>query len=117
MNYANCDMVGHTGVLEAAVRAVEAVDSGVGAVVAAIRAKGGVALITADHGNAERMVDADGVTPFTAHTTDAVPLVAVADGVSALAPGGILADVAPTLLALIGIEAPAEWTGSSLLLY
>jgi 2,3-bisphosphoglycerate-independent phosphoglycerate mutase len=117
VNYANCDMVGHTGVLEAAVRAVEAVDSGVGAVVGAIRRKGGVVLLTADHGNAERMVDADGVTPFTAHTTDEVPLVAVAEGVKALADGGSLADVAPTLLALVGLEQPAEWTGRSLLLY
>jgi 2,3-bisphosphoglycerate-independent phosphoglycerate mutase len=117
VNYANCDMVGHTGVLSAAIRAVEAVDTGVGAVIRAIRRKGGVALITADHGNAERMVDADGSTPFTAHTTDEVPLIVVAEGVSALADGGGLADVAPTLLALVGLEQPAEWTGRSLLLY
>ena len=117
VNYANCDMVGHTGVLDATIRAVEAVDAGIGAVIAAIRAKGGVALVTSDHGNAERMVDDDGVTPFTAHTTDEVPLIVVGDGVASLAPGGILADVAPTLLALIGLAQPAEWTGSSLLLY
>ncbi len=84
VNYANCDMVGHTGVLPATVKAVETVDAGVGAVVAAIRDKGGGALVTADHGNAERMVDADGSTPFTAHTTDDVPLIAVVPGVVAL---------------------------------
>jgi 2,3-bisphosphoglycerate-independent phosphoglycerate mutase len=117
VNFANCDMVGHTGDFSAAVAAVEAVDAGVGAVVSAVRERGGVALITADHGNAEAMVDADGATPFTAHTLDPVPLVVVADGVGALSSGGILADVAPTLLDLIGIDAPAEWTGRSLLLY
>jgi 2,3-bisphosphoglycerate-independent phosphoglycerate mutase len=117
VNYANCDMVGHTGVLEAAIRAVEAVDAGVGAVVSAVCGRGGVALVTADHGNAERMVDADGTTLFTAHTTDEVPLIAVADGVRGLSSGGILADVAPTLLELIGIAPPPEWTGRSLLLY
>jgi 2,3-bisphosphoglycerate-independent phosphoglycerate mutase len=117
VNFANCDMVGHTGVFEAAVRAVEAVDEGVGAVVSAIRAQGGVALITADHGNAEAMVDPDGHTPFTAHTLDPVPLIVVAEGVRSLDSGGKLADVAPTLLDLIGVEKPAEWTGRSLLLY
>jgi 2,3-bisphosphoglycerate-independent phosphoglycerate mutase len=117
VNFANCDMVGHTGVFEAAVRAVEAVDAGVGAVVSAVRERGGVALITADHGNAETMVATDGHTPFTAHTLDPVPLIVVADGVSALADGGKLADVAPTLLELIGVQIPAEWTGRSLLLY
>jgi 2,3-bisphosphoglycerate-independent phosphoglycerate mutase len=117
VNFANCDMVGHTGIFEAAVRAVEAVDTSVGAVVSAIRAKGGTVLITADHGNAEAMVDADGSTPFTAHTLSPVPLVAVADGPSSLAHGGKLADVAPTLLDLIGIDLPKEWTGRSLLVY
>ena len=117
VNYANCDMVGHTGVFAAAVEAVEAVDSGVGAIVSAIRQKGGVALITADHGNAESMVDADGETPFTAHTLSRVPLVVVAEGVRALDGGGMLADVAPTLLDLLDISEPAEWTGRSLLLY
>jgi len=117
VNYANCDMVGHTGRFDAAVRAVEAVDVGVGEVVAAIRRQGGVALITADHGNAESMVDPDGSTPFTAHTLFPVPLVCVADHVNGLAPDGSLADVAPTLLALIGIPEPEEWTGRSLLVY
>ncbi len=117
VNYANCDMVGHTGVFEAAVRAVEAVDAGIGAVVEAIHRRGGVALITADHGNAEAMVDPDGATPFTAHTTSDVPLIVVADGVEGLRPGGKLADIAPTLLDLIGVEKPVEWTGESLLVY
>jgi 2,3-bisphosphoglycerate-independent phosphoglycerate mutase len=116
VNYANCDMVGHTGMLDAAVAAVETVDACVGRVVAALRARGGTALITADHGNAEHMVDSDGSTPFTAHTGGEVPLLVVAPDVSTLASEGILADVAPTLLALIGVEQPPEWTGRSLLL-
>jgi 2,3-bisphosphoglycerate-independent phosphoglycerate mutase len=117
VNFANCDMVGHTGVFSAAVKAVEAVDTAVGDVVAAIRSLGGVALITADHGNAESMVDSDGLTPFTAHTLCEVPLVCVAEGVRELGEGGSLADVAPTLLQLIGVPVPAEWTGRSLLVY
>jgi 2,3-bisphosphoglycerate-independent phosphoglycerate mutase len=115
VNYANCDMVGHTGVLGATIEAVEAVDRGVGRIVAAIRDKGGVALITSDHGNAEKMLASDGVSPFTAHTPDAVPLICVADGVRSLGQDGRLCDVAPTLLDLIGIAQPAEWTGASLL--
>lgn len=117
VNFANCDMVGHTGVFDAAVRAVEAVDQGVGRVVTAIRARGGVAIVTADHGNAEKMIDADGVTPFTAHTLNDVPLCVIADGVTAVSHGGILADAAPTLIALLGIEQPGEWTGRSRLVY
>jgi 2,3-bisphosphoglycerate-independent phosphoglycerate mutase len=117
VNYANCDMVGHTGVFSATVKAVEAVDAGVGRVVAAIRGKGGVAIVTADHGNADKMVDSDGKTPFTAHTTARVPLLVIAEGVTGIADGGMLADVAPTLADLIGIEKPEEWTGHSLLLY
>ncbi|MCL4078879.1 2,3-bisphosphoglycerate-independent phosphoglycerate mutase [Coriobacteriia bacterium Es71-Z0120] len=112
-NYANCDMVGHTGVLEAAIRAVEAVDDGVGQVVAAIRAKGGSAIVTADHGNAEKMLD-EGGAPFTAHTSDPVPFIVAADGVRSVREGGILADVAPTVADLMGLDAPAEWTGCSL---
>jgi 2,3-bisphosphoglycerate-independent phosphoglycerate mutase len=117
VNFANCDMVGHTGVFAAAVKAVEAVDAAVGEVVSAVREVGGTMVVTADHGNAESMVDPDGSTPFTAHTLDPVPLIVVADGVAGLADGGKLADVAPTLLDLIGIDIPAEWTGRSLLLY
>jgi 2,3-bisphosphoglycerate-independent phosphoglycerate mutase len=115
VNYANCDMVGHTGVLEATIAAVEAVDDGVGRVIDAIASKGGAALVTADHGNAEKMVADDGVTPFTAHTANDVPLICVANGVRALRTGGKLADVAPTLVDLIGLAAPDSWTGSSLL--
>jgi 2,3-bisphosphoglycerate-independent phosphoglycerate mutase len=115
VNYANCDMVGHTGVLSAAVAAVEAVDDGVGRVVAAIRDRGGAALVTADHGNAEKMLSDDGTSPFTAHTANDVPLICVAEGVRALRIGGKLADVAPTVLDLIGVPAPPEWTGTSLI--
>ncbi len=117
VNYANCDMVGHTGVFEAAVKAVEAVDEGVGKILEALRARGGSLVLTADHGNAESMVDADGKTPFTAHTTSAVPIVVCAEGVLSLRSGGKLADVAPTVLDLCGVERPAEWTGTSLLVY
>jgi 2,3-bisphosphoglycerate-independent phosphoglycerate mutase len=115
VNYANCDMVGHTGILEAAVAAVEAVDAGVGAVVAAIREKGGSAIITADHGNAEQMSDPSTGGAFTAHTLNPVPFICVSSAVEAVAEGGILADVAPSVLGLLGIPAPAEWTGVSLL--
>lgn len=117
VNYANCDMVGHTGVVEAAVKAVEAVDHGVGAVVDAILRKGGVVLITADHGNADRMIDADG-SPFTAHTTAPVPLILVdgaQKGYRLKDAHGILANISPTLLDMIGIEAPEEMTAESLL--
>ncbi len=117
VNFANCDMVGHTGVVEAARAAVEAVDAGVAAVLDAIRAKGGVALVTADHGNADKMIAEDGGA-FTAHTTAPVPLVLVdATGEERGLSGeeGRLADIAPTLLALIGLEPPAEMTGKSLL--
>ncbi len=114
VNYANCDMVGHTGVLGAAVAAVEAVDDAVGRVVEAVQARGGAVLITADHGNAEKMLADDGVSPFTAHTANDVPLLCVADGVRALRESGKLADVAPTVLDLIGVAAPTQWTGASL---
>ncbi|MDZ4170407.1 MAG: 2,3-bisphosphoglycerate-independent phosphoglycerate mutase [Coriobacteriia bacterium] len=117
VNFANGDMVGHTGIFEATVAAVEAVDTCLGRALDAITAAGGVALVTADHGNAETMVDADGDTPFTAHTTTGVPLIAVCESVRGLDEGGKLADVAPTLLALIDLPAPDEWTGRSLLLY
>jgi 2,3-bisphosphoglycerate-independent phosphoglycerate mutase len=115
VNFANCDMVGHTGVLEAAIAAVEAVDDGVGLVIDAIRKRGGVAIITADHGNAEQMLDSDGTTPFTAHTGNDVPIACAAVGVRALRSGGKLADVAPSLLDLIGLTAPPEWTGTTLI--
>ena len=114
LNFANCDMVGHTGVFEAAVKAVEATDDGVGKVVAAIQQMGGQCLITADHGNVDQMLDADGVTPFTAHSTNPVPLVMVGHP-GKLKDGGVLADLAPTMLEMMGLKQPAEMTGHSLL--
>ena len=114
LNFANCDMVGHTGVFEAAVKAIEATDDGVGKVVDAILKMGGQCLITADHGNVDQMLDADGVTPFTAHSTNPVPLVMVGHE-GKLAEGGVLADLAPTMLDMMGIPQPAEMTGHSLL--
>ena len=114
LNFANCDMVGHTGVFEAAVKAIEATDDGVGKVVAAIQQMGGQCLITADHGNVDQMLDADGVTPFTAHSTNPVPLVMVGHP-GKLMDGGVLADLAPTLLEMMGLPQPEEMTGHSLL--
>ena len=114
LNYANCDMVGHTGVFDAAVKAIEATDEGVGKVVEAIRQMGGQCLITADHGNVDQMLDSDGVTPFTAHSTNPVPLVMVGHE-GKLAEGGVLADLAPTLLQMMGLKQPEEMTGKSLL--
>ena len=116
LNFANCDMVGHTGVIPAAVKAVEAVDTCVGRVLDALLAHGGCALVTADHGNADQMLEADGKSPFTAHTTNPVPLALVGrDDVKALAEGGVLADLAPTMLDLLGLEQPEEMTGHSLI--
>ena len=113
LNYANCDMVGHTGVFEAAVKAVEAVDTCVGKVVDAIKEMGGVALITADHGNADKMVAEDG-SPFTAHTTNPVPF-CVVNYDCELREGGRLADIAPTMLQIMGLEQPKEMDGTSLI--
>ena len=116
LNFANCDMVGHTGVFDAAVKAVETVDECVGKVVDALLAKGGAALITADHGNADQMLEDDGASPFTAHSTNPVPLVLVGrDDVKALSAGGVLADLAPTMLELLGLDKPEEMTGKSLI--
>jgi len=114
LNFANCDMVGHTGVYEAAVKAVETVDECVQRVVDATAGMGGISLITADHGNAERMVEDDGVTPYTAHTTNLVPFYIVGADVK-LRPGR-LADIAPTMLDLMGLEKPAEMDGQTLIL-
>lgn len=112
MNYANCDMVGHTGIYEAACKAVSVVDECVNRVVEATSRMGGVTLITADHGNAEHMADEEG-KPFTAHTTNLVPLSIV--GVSATLRDGRLADIAPTILDLMGLEKPSEMDGSTLI--
>lgn len=113
LNFANCDMVGHTGVFDAAVKAVEAVDECVGKVVDAIKEMDGVALITADHGNADKMVDTDG-EPFTAHTTNPVPFCVIGYDCE-LKEGGRLADIAPTMLQILGLPQPEEMDGTSLI--
>jgi 2,3-bisphosphoglycerate-independent phosphoglycerate mutase len=113
INFANADMVGHTGVIEAAVKAVETVDACLGDVVEAVHAKGGVCIVTADHGNADNMLEPDG-SPNTAHSLNPVPLIVTAD-VGELRDGGILADVIPTALALLGQEQPKEMTGKDLI--
>ena len=113
LNFANCDMVGHTGVFDAAVKAVEVVDECVGKVVDAIREMGGVALITADHGNADKMVDDDG-EPFTAHTTNPVPFCVIGYDCE-LKDSGRLADIAPTMLQILGLPQPEEMDGTSLI--
>jgi 2,3-bisphosphoglycerate-independent phosphoglycerate mutase len=114
INFANPDMVGHTGVIEAAVKAVETVDECLGQVVDAVQESGGVCVITADHGNADQMLEPDG-SPNTAHSMNPVPLIVTAD-VGDLRDGGTLADVAPTILALLGEEEPPEMTGRGLTL-
>jgi 2,3-bisphosphoglycerate-independent phosphoglycerate mutase len=113
VNFANPDMVGHTGVIPAVVRAVETVDGCLGRVVAAVERLGGVCLITADHGNAEELLEPDGTSPHTAHTTNVVPLIVTIDGVK-LADGGGLADLVPTCLNLLGIPPSAGMTGRDL---
>ena len=114
LNFANCDMVGHTGVFDAAVKAVEAVDACVGKVTDAIAEMGGVSLITADHGNADKMFEDDG-SPFTAHTTNPVPFCVIGYPCQ-LREGGKLADIAPTMLQILGLEQPEEMTGKSILI-
>ncbi|MCI2057868.1 MAG: 2,3-bisphosphoglycerate-independent phosphoglycerate mutase [Oscillibacter sp.] len=113
LNFANCDMVGHTGVYDAAVKAVETVDECVGKVVDATLKMGGIAMVTADHGNAEQMEEPDG-SPMTAHTTNPVPFILVGAG-SELRSGGRLADIAPTILDVMGLQKPAEMTGQTLI--
>jgi len=114
LNFANCDMVGHTGVLEAAIKAVEAVDECLGKVVSALQAKGAKILITADHGNADCLIDPDTKDVFTAHTTNPVPLIVMGAGDVKLNHGK-LADLAPTMLDLMGLDKPVEMTGESLI--
>ncbi|WP_060480777.1 2,3-bisphosphoglycerate-independent phosphoglycerate mutase [Pseudomonas sp. NBRC 111119] len=116
VNYANGDMVGHTGVFSAAVQAVEALDSCVGRIVEALDKVGGEALITADHGNVEQMEDESTGQAHTAHTTEPVPFIYVGKRPLKVREGGVLADVAPTMLKLLGLEKPVEMTGTSILL-
>jgi len=114
INFANADMVGHTGVIAAAVEAIETVDRCLGEIVAAVHASGGACVVTADHGNADHMLEPDG-SPNTQHSMNPVPLIVTVPGLHLREDGGILADVAPTVLALLGIEQPAEMTGNSLI--
>ena len=117
LNFANCDMVGHTGVFDAAVKAVEAVDECVGKAVEALKSVDGTMFICADHGNAEQLVDYETGEPFTAHTTNQVPFILVNyDADYTLAEDGCLADIVPTLIQILGKEQPAEMTGRSLLI-
>ena len=107
-------MVGHTGIFDAAKTAVEAVDECVGRTVDAVLAKGGIALITADHGNADKMLEEDG-SPFTAHTTNPVPFIVVGEDCEVVEEGGVLADISPTIIKLLGLPQPKEMTGKSLI--
>ena len=115
LNYANCDMVGHTGVFDAAVKAVEAVDECLGRTVDKIIEMGGIALVTADHGNCDQMYEADG-SPFTAHTTNPVPFMLIGGNNMKLREGGKLADIAPTMLELLQLPQPQEMDGKSLII-
>ncbi len=117
LNFANCDMVGHTGIMEAAMKAVHTVDECVKKVTDKILSMGGSALVTADHGNADQMIADDGKTPFTQHTTNPVPVILVSEKykTAKLRSGGVLADLAPTLLDLMSLPQPKEMTGKSLL--
>ena len=117
VNYANGDMVGHTGVFDAAVKAIESVDREIGRVVEAFKKKSGVIVITSDHGNAEQMLDGDSGEPHTAHTLNPVPLIIVGANAEALKIGGSLADVAPTIVSMLGIEQPKVWTGTNLMVH
>ena len=114
LNFANADMVGHTGIMDAAEKAIEALDKCVPRIASAVLEKDGTILLTADHGNADDMIDADG-NPVTAHSLNPVPLVNIARKPHQLKDGGRLADLAPTLLDLMDIPVPEEMTGTSLL--
>ena len=115
LNFANCDRGGHTGVFSAAVKAVEAVDECAGKVIDAVLAAGGAVLLTADHGNADKMYDPDPEHPFTAHTTNPVPFLVAGLGDVKLRQGGVLADIAPTMLKVMGLPQPEEMTGKSII--
>ena len=115
VNFANPDMVGHTGIMEAAVKACETVDECVGKIVNKAEEKGVSVILTADHGNVECMEDAATHTPYTAHTTNQVPFFVINAGNVQLKSTGALCDIAPTVLDLLGIEKPAEMTGESLI--
>ena len=118
VNFANADMVGHSGKLEAAIKAVEAVDACLGEIYGAVRVRNGAMMITADHGNAELMVDPETGGPHTAHTTNPVPFILVADQLPLrLAEGGALADIAPTLLGVMGVRPPPEMSGHDLRIF
>ena len=116
VNFANPDMVGHTGIEDAAIKAIETVDACVGRTVDAVKEMNGVMFICADHGNAEQLLDYETGEPFTAHTTNPVPFILVnADPACKLREGGCLADIAPTLIELLGMEQPKEMTGKTLI--
>jgi 2,3-bisphosphoglycerate-independent phosphoglycerate mutase len=115
MNFANADMVGHSGKLEAAIKAVEAVDAGLGRICQALKPRGGAWIVTADHGNAETMIDPLTGGPHTYHTTNPVPFILIGDNDQVrLAPGGALRDIAPTMLGILGEPAPSDMTGRDL---
>ena len=114
INFANPDMVGHTGVIPAAVTAIETVDACLARIVAAVQGTGGALIVTADHGNADHMLEPDG-SPNTAHSLNPVPIIVTVEGAALDPDGGILADVAPTALELLGVPQPPEMTGRSLL--
>ena len=115
VNFANADMVGHSGKLEATVKAVETVDACLGEIYKAVRAKGGAMLVTADHGNAELMVDPKTGGPHTAHTTNPVPLILIAEKLpQRLREDGALADISPTMLGILGVPQPKEMSGHDL---
>jgi 2,3-bisphosphoglycerate-independent phosphoglycerate mutase len=116
VNFANADMVGHSGKIEPTVKAVETVDACLSRVESAVRAKGGAVLITADHGNAELMIDPKTGGPHTAHTTNPVPFIEVSENARqfTLKQGGSLRDISPTLLGMMGLEEPKEMTGTDL---
>ena len=116
VNFANADMVGHSGKLEPTIKAVETVDGCLSRIETAVRAKGGAMLITADHGNAEMMIDPGTGGPHTAHTTNPVPFIVVSENAKTftLKPNGSLRDISPTLLGMLGVDEPKEMTGADL---